>query len=104
MEDKNPTEKKTIEERLEEISAILHRMDKRDRLRMIGSTIHSLIAIIPLLLLLWSTWYLYMHGTEFIEMITKQTIQQMTGFGGSATADPSRLQQLLDQLQGVQVR
>lgn len=85
---------------MEDILAILHRMDRRDRMRMIGSTIRSVIGLIPVLLLLWSTWFLLAHGQEFIQQITEQTVKNTIGVGASA---PS-LDGLLKQLKGVNVK
>lgn len=95
-----PAPKRTPEEAVEEILAILHRMDRRDRARMVGSVIRSVIGLIPLLLLLWSTWFLIVHGQEFIQQITEQTVKNTIGVGTSA---PS-LDKLLQQLQGINVK
>lgn len=96
-----PEPKKTMEEKLDDIVAILHRMDRRDRMRMIGSTVRSLIGLIPLILLLWSTWYLIAHGEEFIQRITEQTVKNTIGI---STGKAPSLQDLLQQLKGVNVK
>lgn len=96
-----PEPKKTPEEKMDELLAILHRMDRRDRARMIGSTIRSIIGLIPLVLLLWSSWYLLYHGEEFIQRITEQTVKNTIGISTGKT--PS-IQDLLKDLGGVKVK
>ncbi len=96
-----------IEQMLSEIADSLHRIDRRDRTRMIWGTIRSLINLIPMLLLLWSTYYLFVHGPELISFITQQTVQQMTGgsgAAGNAAANNNIMQELMKQLQGVKVK
>ncbi len=57
---------------LREIRMRLEKMDKRDRLRTVGGFFRSIINIIPVILLLWSSWYFYKHGPEIINMISLQ--------------------------------
>lgn len=71
---------KTTEELLEMILYYIQRMEKRDKWRTIGGTIRSLINLIPIILLILSTWYFYQHGDEFIKMITKSMTEQMSSF------------------------
>lgn len=44
-------------------------MDARDRLRTWGGFFRSLISIIPIILILWSSWYFIKHGPELMKMI-----------------------------------
>lgn len=71
MPEKAPPEK-TIDQKLDLIVKHLEHLDRRDRVRMIGGTIRSILGLIPLLLLLGSIWYLYRHGDEFMKDILKQ--------------------------------
>lgn len=101
------THEERMEQMMTEMNAALHRMDMRDRTRMIWGTVKSLINLIPMLLLLWSTYYLFVHGPELIQMITSQTVKQMTGIGSSPSSDSNNsnmLQMLEQQLQGIQVK
>lgn len=66
----------SIEEKLDQILVYLHHMDRRDRLRTIGGFVKGMLALIPLVLLLWSTWYFIEHGPELMSEITKQAVQQ----------------------------
>lgn len=59
----------TPEEQLGEILEHLRRMDARDRLRTWGGFIRGIIAIVPLILLLWSAWYFVEHGAELMKMV-----------------------------------
>lgn len=98
-----PETKRTPEEKLDEVVEILRRMDGRDRLRMVGGTIRSVIAFIPVIILVWSTWYLAAHGTQLIQQITEATIKStMKGSGSSVGSDT--LQQLLQSINGVKVK
>lgn len=69
-----------LQEKLDMILIYLHRMDKRDRLRMLGSTFRGLLGLIPLALLLLSVWYFYAHGEEFMEQITKEAVRQSAAY------------------------
>ena len=55
-------------------------MDKRDRLRTWGGLIRSIIALIPVVLILWSAWYFYAHGAEFMKMISDQAAKSAAEF------------------------
>lgn len=65
----------TIETKLDEIIEHLRRIDKRDRLRMWGGFVRSMIAIIPLLFFLWSIWYFYEHGDDLMKQIANIAAQ-----------------------------
>lgn len=78
------SEPATIESKLDEIILYLHRMERRDRMRMIGTYIHSMIWLASVLLLFWSSWYFVVHGPEMIKDMTQQMLQQSMG-GGSTT-------------------
>ena len=78
---------KSTEELLEMILYYIRRMEKRDKWRTIGGTIRSLIALVPVLLVIWSGWYFYKHGDDVVKMISSTMIEQMThAFGGGTKA------------------
>lgn len=58
----------------------IQRMEKRDKWRTIGGTVRSIVGLIPIILLVVSTWYLYEHGDDLIKNITQIMTQQMTSF------------------------
>ncbi len=60
------------DDKLDQIIEYLHRMDRRDRLRTIGSTIKSLISIGTLVFFIWSGWYLSTHTDDILKKITDQ--------------------------------
>lgn len=64
-----PTPDTSVEAQLSEILEHLRRMDARDKLRTWGGFIRGIIAIVPLILLLWSAWYFVEHGAEMMKMI-----------------------------------
>jgi len=62
----------TPEEKLDLIAMYLERIDRRDRLRLWGSYVHSLFALIPMLFFIWSTWYLYAHFDDIMSTMMRQ--------------------------------
>lgn len=59
-----------IEKKLDLIIEHLEKMDARDRLRMWGGFIRGCIAIVPIILLVWSSWYFVQHGADLIKQMT----------------------------------
>ena len=47
-------------------------MDARDKMRMWGGFVRSIIALIPIIFFIWSAWYIYEHGDELMKMIANQ--------------------------------
>lgn len=75
----------TVEDRLDIIIEHLRRMDKRDRLRMIGGFFKGILGLIPIAVMLASIWYVFVHGDELLQKITQQAAQQAASFAeGSA--------------------
>lgn len=72
MPKENP---ESIEEKMDLILIYLHRLDKRDRLRTWGGFLKGLLALIPIIILLWSTWYFIAHKDEIFKEITNQAAQ-----------------------------
>ena len=70
----------TVEAKLDQILFHLERMDKRDRLRMIGGFFRSFLAIIPIVLLLWSSWYFIAHGTDLMKLIADQAAKSAAAY------------------------
>jgi hypothetical protein len=66
----------TTDDRLDVIITFLHRMDRRDRLRTIGGSVRGMLSLIPMLLFLWSAWYLYEHGDELLTKIAQESAKQ----------------------------
>lgn len=63
----------TTDEKLDVIIDHLARMDRRDRIRTWGHFVHSLIALIPIIIFVWSTWYFATHATEIMGAIAEQS-------------------------------
>lgn len=66
----------TTEGKLEEILVHMRKMDARDRLRTWGGFFRSLISFIPIIILVWSTWYFFVNGDKFMEKITDLAAQK----------------------------
>lgn len=82
-----------MEQRLDAILFHLQRMDRRDRLRTWGGFLRSLIALVPLLLFLWSSWYFYEHANEIISKIAEESAKQAAKYTQDQSA--ALLQQFL---------
>lgn len=63
-------------DQLDTIISHLARMDKRDRLRTWGGFVRALIGLIPIILLVLSTWYFYKHSDELLQKITREAAKQ----------------------------
>jgi hypothetical protein len=72
MPDKPTSSPASVTDKIDEIILILDRMNRRDRLRTIGGTIRSILALIPMVLVLWSAWYFVQHGPELMKTIADQ--------------------------------
>lgn len=79
----------SIEAKLDRVLEYLHRMERRDRTRMIGSTIHSMIWFVSIIFVFWSSYYFLKNAPELMGTMTKQMMEQSMGIGGSATTDAS---------------
>ncbi len=82
----------SVETQLEEILEHLRRMDARDKLRTWGGFIRGIIAIVPIILLLWSSWYFVKHGPELMKMISD------TAASSAAQFTEGRIQSAADQM------
>ncbi len=83
----------TTDDKLDIIIKYLHRIDRRDRIRMWSGTVHSLLTIIPLVLTILSLWYFYTHSSEVMrDMFTGM----MPGGGGGGSTSS---QSIMDQIQ-----
>lgn len=65
-----------IEERLDHMIRLLDHMNRRDKWRTIGGFIRGTVMIIPTVLILLSSVYLYLYGSDLIQELIKQTTQQ----------------------------
>lgn len=91
------TTSSSADEKLDQIVEYLHQMNNRDRLRTIGGTVRGMLALIPLLLFLWSAWYFYLHGTEIIKMITDESVKSAATYSQQGLMD--QMTQYLQQQQ-----
>jgi hypothetical protein len=84
----------TVEEKLDVIIAHLEALDRRDKLRTTGAFIRSILAIIPLLIFLWSAWYAVNHAQELMQQIT--TAAATAAAEATKSGSKSMLDDLLD--------
>jgi len=72
----NPLTPQTTEDKLDRIVTILDRMNRRDRLRTIGGFIRGVFSIIPIIIVVFFTWYTIKYGDQLLEKITSMAAQQ----------------------------
>ena len=81
------------ENKLDRVVEILEMMNRRDRARTLAGFFRGLVSLIPLIILLWSTWYFYAHGADLIKMISSEAAKQ------AAAATQKNSGDLMKQLQ-----
>lgn len=74
----------TPEQKLDLIATYLERMDRRDRMRLWGGYVHSLLTLIPMLFFIWSTWYLYTHFDDIMGNVMRQSAQSAAAASGQS--------------------
>ena len=84
---KSSTSTSITTEKLDVIIGFLYRMDKRDRMRTWGGLVRSAISILPMLLVLWSALYFYMHGNELIQKISDQAVKSAAAYNQQSLMD-----------------
>ncbi len=76
-----------MQETLHGILDRLDRMDRRDRLRTWGGFFKSLIAIIPIILVVYSTWYVYENMDEILKKVATQAASSAAEASKNSSAD-----------------
>jgi hypothetical protein len=66
------TSRQTVEDKLDDILAYMHRFERRDRIRTFNATMHALFSIVPMLMFIYGSWYLYAHGAELMKTLSEQ--------------------------------
>ena len=61
---------------LNQIEAHLRNLDRRDRMRMIGSTVRSAISLGILAFALWSAWFVFGNIEELIRFAAREGARQ----------------------------
>lgn len=85
----------STDEKLDLIVHYLHNLDRRDRLRTIGGFFKTMIGIIPIIIVVWSTWYFYKHGAELMQQLTKEAVKQSAEYSQDSLMD--QLEQYMQQ-------
>ncbi|MDD5103950.1 MAG: hypothetical protein PHX93_06180 [Candidatus Peribacteraceae bacterium] len=73
---KPPPPPKTTEEKLDVIISYLDRMNRRDRWRTIGGFIRGMFSMIPIVIVVFFTWYTIKYGDQLLQKITSMAAQQ----------------------------
>ena len=68
---------KSTEELLELVLVHMQNMDRRDYWRTIGGFFKGVLTLIPMVLFLVSTWYIYAYRDTILQQITSQVTSQM---------------------------
>jgi succinate dehydrogenase/fumarate reductase cytochrome b subunit len=98
----------TTEQKIDEVVEILRQMNHRDRLRMWGSTFHSILGLIPIIIFIGSAWYVYNFGDELLQQIAAEAAKQASNVAtGNAQVffegfDSSAMNEWFRQMQGQQ--
>lgn len=95
-----PAKEQTTDEKLDVIIQYLHRIERRDHLRMVGSTVHSVLWLGSTILVLFSLWYFTQNIPQMVDLMTKQIIQQSMGGGTSTSSSGSWMEQLQNYMKG----
>jgi len=95
--------RRDMEQTLDLMLECLQRMDRRDRFRTISSTIHTVLSLIPLLIVLGSFWYVYQYGEVLLKRIAQAAAEQAANYSSGSLDD---LMKQFDKYlpEGVQVR
>lgn len=95
MEQQTPT---TTDQKMDKILEHLENLDRRDRLRTWGGFVRTILGLIPIIILLWSTWYAVTHADELLERVAKEAAKQAaTVTTESANSMQERLRELFPQ-------
>ncbi len=81
-----------LEAKLDSILAYLDRMNRRDRVRMVGSFVRSMLSLIPLAVFLWSLWYFANNSEDLLKKIAN------TAASSAAKYTQQSSQGMLDEL------
>ncbi|MFA6038872.1 MAG: hypothetical protein WCV62_05045 [Candidatus Peribacteraceae bacterium] len=84
----------TPDDKLDQILTHLQNLDRRDRLRTWGGFIRSLLALIPILIFLFATWYSIRHMDEIILKVTTEAAKQAASFTKAEVSESLSSEQL----------
>lgn len=83
-------------EKIDRVIEILEMMNRRDRARTLAGFFRGLLGLIPLLIVLWSTWYFYAHGDELLKKVAGAAAEQAAAVTEKSSGDfMKQLQQYL---------
>ena len=83
----------TTEEKLDVIIGYLHKLNHRDRLRMMGGFFRGLLGLIPTIAFLLSIWYVYAYGDQLLEKVAEAAARQASNV---VNVNPGNMMEGLD--------
>ena len=85
-----PPTQQNIDEKLDRVLVYLARMDRRDRIRMWGGFLHTLLTVVPLILFLVSSWYVYANFVVIMTEFTHRAAENAASATGQRYDDALR--------------
>ena len=79
------THEELVEERLDLILGYMARADRRDRWRTLGGFFRSILTLLPVLFFLGSAWYVYLHGTDLLNVIIDRSAKSAASYSQQST-------------------
>jgi len=67
---------KPPQDKLDRIIELLDRMNRRDKLRTIGGFIRGVFSMIPIIIVVFFTWYSIKYGDQLLQKITSMAAEQ----------------------------
>lgn len=71
-------------DKLDRIIYHLDRMDRRDRMRTWGGLVHTLLSLIPTLILLGTVWYVYHNASNLLTTMASEAAKQAAVYSESS--------------------
>ena len=95
-----PKKSPSIDDKLSTIIDELHKINKRERWRMIGGFFRGIISLLPIVIMLIGVWYAYEYSDQILEKVAGAAARQaaaVTQYNPSNMVDTSSIQDLLKQ-------
>lgn len=90
----------TVDDKLDAIIEELRKINKRERWRMVGGSLRSIIGLLPIIIMLAGAWYAFEYSDQILEKISAAAAKQaaaITQYNPTTMVDTSSIQDLLKQ-------
>lgn len=67
---------KPPQDKIDQIITILEKMNRRDRLRTIGGFVRTIVGFVPIIIVVFFTWYSIKYGDQLLQKITSMAAEQ----------------------------